>query len=244
VSHGTPIRQSYLICATPRSGSNWLCEVLRSTGNLGHPDDYFWNRPIWYRRWGVTDFPSYFHRLLHEGTTSNHVFGSKMMWDYLAELVPHLAALLGLTDACPADVLAAAFPDLHHVWLTRHDKVRQGISYYRALETKIWRSTDVATVPPLDPSFSFGAIDSLVRLVTCEDQAWQDYFQRHGITPLAVAYEDLSQAPEVVAQRILRYLGLPPPAQLPFGSWQHQRQADALSDEWVERYNALKPQAI
>jgi LPS sulfotransferase NodH len=54
----------------------------------------------------------------------------------------------------------------------------------------------------------------------------------------------LSQAPEVVAQRILRYLGLPPPAQLPFRSWQHQRQADALSDEWVERYNALKPQAI
>jgi LPS sulfotransferase NodH len=32
---------SYLICATPRSGSTLLCEALESTGVAGHPREYF-----------------------------------------------------------------------------------------------------------------------------------------------------------------------------------------------------------
>lgn len=51
--HGPAIRRSYLICATPRSGTNLLCEVLRATGIAGQPDDYFWSPPVWYERWGV-----------------------------------------------------------------------------------------------------------------------------------------------------------------------------------------------
>jgi LPS sulfotransferase NodH len=29
--------QAYLVCATPRSGSSMLCEILRETGLAGHP---------------------------------------------------------------------------------------------------------------------------------------------------------------------------------------------------------------
>src|SRR5262245_7873330 len=96
VSDASSIRLSYLICATPRSGSNFLCEVLRGTAIAGRPDDYFWNPPYWWQRWGTADFPSYFGRLLREGTTTNGVFGSKMMWDYLGDLLPRLAALFGV----------------------------------------------------------------------------------------------------------------------------------------------------
>src|SRR5919204_6001172 len=39
-SSSTPSR-SYLICATPRSGSTLLCEALKSTGVAGVPDEYF-----------------------------------------------------------------------------------------------------------------------------------------------------------------------------------------------------------
>ena len=34
-------RQSYLVCATPRTGSTLLCEMLRHTGMLGVPREYF-----------------------------------------------------------------------------------------------------------------------------------------------------------------------------------------------------------
>jgi LPS sulfotransferase NodH len=233
------IGRSYLICATPRSGSNFLCEVLRSAAVAGYPDDYFWNPPFWWQRWGVSDFPSYFWRILQEGTTPNGVFGSKMMWDYLGELVPQLAALFHVAAGEPSAVLAAAFPNLRYVWLTRRDKVRQGISYYRALETRIWRSTDGSSGPATDPPFNFLAIDRLVQLSNWEDEGWQGYFQQHRSKPLVVAYEDLAQAPEEVAQQILSHLGLPQ-AQWLDRSWQHQRQADTLTDAWVERYRALK----
>lgn len=230
---------SYLICATPRSGSNFLCEVLRGTGLAGRPDDYFWNPPFWMERWGVSDFPGYFRRILSEGTTPNAVFGSKMMWGYLADLIPKLAAIVGVEAADPFLVLHAAFPHLRYVWLTRRDKVRQGISFYRALETKIWRSTDLDDQTAVDPPFNFEAIDRLVQLSTLEDDSWREYFQRHGVEPLVVAYEELAAAPVEETAAVLAYLGLPT-ARPPKGSWQHQRQADALTDEWAERYRALK----
>src|SRR3954451_23820784 len=43
VEMGSPARPmlSYLVCATPRSGSTLLCHLLDSTGVAGHPDEYF-----------------------------------------------------------------------------------------------------------------------------------------------------------------------------------------------------------
>ena len=32
---------SYLVCATPRSGSTLLCDLLDQTGAAGHPEEYF-----------------------------------------------------------------------------------------------------------------------------------------------------------------------------------------------------------
>jgi trehalose 2-sulfotransferase len=34
-------RRSYLVCATPRSGSTLLCDLLDRTGVAGHPQEYF-----------------------------------------------------------------------------------------------------------------------------------------------------------------------------------------------------------
>jgi trehalose 2-sulfotransferase len=36
----TPVR-SYLVCATPRSGSTLVCQALKGTGVAGRPEEYF-----------------------------------------------------------------------------------------------------------------------------------------------------------------------------------------------------------
>jgi len=36
-----PPSRCYLLCATPRTGSTFLCETLRATGKLGRPEEYF-----------------------------------------------------------------------------------------------------------------------------------------------------------------------------------------------------------
>lgn len=236
-----PMHLSYLICATPRTGSNFLCELLRNVGVAGRPDDYFWNPPFWHQRWGVAGFPMYFKRILQEGTTRNGVFGVKMMWDYLDALLPQLATLSGLTDATPPQVLAAAFPNLRYLRLTRRDKVRQGISFYRALETGLWRSSDHDKIDTIEPAFDLAAIDRLVQLSIQEDQAWHEYFQRYEIQPFTIAYEDLSAAPEDVVLSILEHLGISLPVSLPpLPSAAHQKQADQLTEAWIQQYVALK----
>ena len=35
------IERAYLVCATPRSGSTLLCELLKETGVAGRPEEYF-----------------------------------------------------------------------------------------------------------------------------------------------------------------------------------------------------------
>jgi LPS sulfotransferase NodH len=226
------------VCAPPRSGSSFLCEVLSSTGVAGRPDDFFWNPPFWFADWGVADFDSFAQRLFHEGTSTNGVFGSKLMWDQLDYVAKQFATLLALGEAALPHVLGTAFPNLHYIWLSRRDKIRQGISYYRALETKIWRSTDVSNGAQVEPSFNFEAIRSLVQLCTSEDQAWNGYFRVNGIEPCTVVYEDLLESPADVARQVLSYLAVPPPASL-FSqrAWRHRRQSDATSEEWRERYD-------
>lgn len=231
------IRQSYLICATPRTGSNFLCEVLSSARVAGHPEEYFWQRSFWYQRWGVSDFASFIDGVHVHGTSPNGVFGSKLMWDQINDLVRELALMFDVSDETPARVLETAFPNLHYVWLRRTDHIRQGVSYYRALETKRWRSTDTTGVRS-EPPFNFEAIQSLVQLCEWQDACWQEFFEHHALTPLVVKSEEFAAAPEVGARHIIAHLGLEPPERLPSDTRRHQRQADTLTDEWTARYRA------
>jgi len=253
------ITRSYVISATPRTGSNFLCEVLDRTGVAGHPEEYFWQRSYWYERWGVNDFPSFIGRVLQEGTTPNGVFGSKLMWDQVKELVAELESMREIPgssptnvlevpgpsptsalrgpDSSPRRVLEATFPNLHYIWLRRSDRVRQAISYYRALETKRWRSTDTPA-DSVEPEFNFEAIHSLLQLSAWEDEGWQEFFARHAIVPLTVWYEAFAESPQLTANQIMTHLGLQTPNHVLSEGWRHQRQADALTDEWSARYLA------
>src|SRR3954462_4910517 len=103
---------SYLVCATERSGSTLLCELLGATGVAGRPEEFFeflnaTGRPRQPREYfeGVDDptlldllppllvplpRPAWAQQLgdaLERGTTGNGVFGSKMMWAYLGDFV-------------------------------------------------------------------------------------------------------------------------------------------------------------
>ena len=95
-------KRSYLVCATPRSGSTLLCEMLAGTGVAGHPREYFealrsTGRPRQPREYfaGVEDpsvlallpasvlaaveegpFEERLRAVLEDGTTPNGVFGS------------------------------------------------------------------------------------------------------------------------------------------------------------------------
>jgi LPS sulfotransferase NodH len=78
-----------------------------------------------------------------------------------------------------------------------------------------------------------------VQLSTWEDQAWRDFFERHGIEPYVLTYEDLAVSPKDAALALLQHLGIEAPDSRQW-RWEHQQQADALTEQWVQGYEAHK----
>jgi LPS sulfotransferase NodH len=69
-------------------------------------------------------------------TTPNGVLGSKMMWNDFDRLRSSLRSPTG-TDT-GLTFMRTTFPDVQFVWLRRADKVRQGVSWWRAAVTDQW----------------------------------------------------------------------------------------------------------
>lgn len=233
---------SYLICATPRSGSYLLCEALTRCGMAGRPAEYFWHghAPYWRQRWGVTDERQYLEAAIAEATTPNGVFGAKTVWAYLEYLTAMLRSLHDRPDLGTHDLLMATFPNLRYVSLTRRDKVRQAVSHWRARHTNIWMWKE--NRPPVEKPLGFDPIeiDRLLEGINAEEMAWQRYFREAGVSPLRLQYETLAAAYEDTAHQVLEYLGVPRPAGLVSGERHLKRQADAQSERWVQEYYTWK----
>src|SRR5438093_9935154 len=93
---------SYIVCATPRSGSTLLCEYLMLTGVAGYPSEWFLpqGHVLAADMFGVQatfESPGYFEELLSKASTPNGVFGVKMMWPQMQQLLA--GRLPGLTPS-------------------------------------------------------------------------------------------------------------------------------------------------
>src|SRR5579863_2403157 len=161
--------KSYLVCATPRSGSTLLCEALTNTRRAGHPAEYFEalratglpRRPQEYFEDGedsqitcilgdysqqentppqhFENYANYLAEVLEQGTTSNGVFGAKVMWGYFDDFMSNIRQIPAYREMAAPDALSAIFPDLHYIYVTRNDKVRQAVSLWKALQSQTWR---------------------------------------------------------------------------------------------------------
>src|SRR6478752_2434834 len=129
-----PVR-SYVICCVQRTGSWLLAHTLADTGYAGRPSDYFdeQERKTHTREWGLPagDLTPYIAAVREHATTPNGVLGSKLMWnDFYWHRQNSVRPSAG-TDA-GLEFMRTAFGAPQFVWLRRRDKVRQGISWWRA----------------------------------------------------------------------------------------------------------------
>ena len=75
------------------------------------------------------------------------------------------------------------------------------------------------------------------------ETAWLDLFQKLAIQPHIVVYEDLVDQYEQTAEGVLDYLGVPYQKPLAFGPRRMKRQADALTEEWVQKVLLIRRDA-
>jgi trehalose 2-sulfotransferase len=253
--HGPRVvpKSSFFICHTLRCGSTLLCDALSSTGMAGHPEEYFPERArsggawvatgaalrdpdTWRCDWTNTPFEQCLDRVLSSGTTPNGVFASKVKWFN----VPCLGELLGVprepAGLSLAEHLDGLFPQLRYVWVTRRDKVRQAVSLVKARQSTEWKAMSAQPERSDAADYNFHLVDLAVRRIVQEECSWEEYFTRAGVTPFTVVYEDLVRDYESTVRGLLDNLEIRLPREYVFPVPRLHKQADAVSEEWVERY--------
>jgi trehalose 2-sulfotransferase len=234
--HPTEPTRSYLVCGAPRSGTWLLCGLLASTGVAGRPHEYFWagTEKSARKAWDTTTFAEYVRAVLAAGTTRNGVFGAKVMWASMPDLIDRLRATNSARDR---DVLKAVFPSPCFVWVRREDTVAQAVSWSRAIQTGHWHHWD----PPatIEPRFDLAQIDALVEEIHAHDRSWRRWFADNGIDPLAVRFEELAADQDLVVRRVLATLEVELPKEAIVAA-QTVKVDDSLNDEWTKRYRSLK----
>lgn len=250
-----------LVCATQRSGSTLLCELLKGAEVAGVPDEFFEalrstglpRQPRQYfeapevedialrlpendpgRPENPGDFAGWFDYAVHRGTTSNGVFSSKMMWNYFDDFRARVKELPGMEDLTFHQALERIFPNLRVVFVRRRDKVSQAVSLWRAIQTQRWRIEDDDNSAP-ESQYDYRAIKHLVNELHRWDANWEDWFYATGRDPVRVIYEELVAARAATLGRVLDTLGIPP-RELADGKGPMRRQADDISQNWVERF--------
>jgi LPS sulfotransferase NodH len=218
-------RTCYLIAASPRSGSQLLGGLLTSTGLAGCPDEHF--NP-WHMGDATNFFPDdllygpeHIQRLIEKHTSPNGVFGTK-------------AHFLQVVNFVGLDCLERLYPTpLKYISLRRRDFIRQGISLARAVQTDSYNS-DMQSGK--DPAYNFYQIMQCIREVRVDAKGWGTYFQQRGIQPLRILYEDFVADQRGTLERIFEFLEIAIPADFQMPVSPLKRQADALTDLWVEKF--------
>jgi LPS sulfotransferase NodH len=242
---------SYLICCCERTGSTLLEAALIGTGIAGQPRSYF-NRVAHYSArmhrilGNAKDDDQYLDRVITAATTQNGVFGAKIHWTHLSNLVAKAEhserARGGSASGHVPDLLQLHIPNLHYVWLTRKNAVARAISHYRAKKTNRWQVDSRWTTDDDggegEPAFDFDEIDALVRLGISEDLQWQNFFREHNISPLELIYEEMIGDLERAVRHVLAYLGIPAD-HVTVTKSALRKQGDDRSQEWEARYRQI-----
>ncbi|HEX5617970.1 MAG TPA: Stf0 family sulfotransferase, partial [Solirubrobacteraceae bacterium] len=247
---------SYLVCATPRSGSTLLCHTLRKTGVAGHPFEFFEalpetgvpRRPIDYLA-GLDDpealaligsapapeappysdlrgYASYDEHLEKVRATGTTPNGVFGAKIMWAHL-EDLGRQLGSDDLNA--VVDEVFDKPRFVWVRRQDTVRQAVSLWRAMQTQSWRAENEPATG--EPQYSYAALRHLVELLEAHDRAW-DRFLGAKDHVLTLTYEEIASDIGDAVKRTLEHLEVAPDAAV--GALPTmRRQADQRSDEWA-----------
>ena len=251
----TKPKLSYIICINPRSGSWLLGDGLERTGIAGRPREWFSmektgaNEEFFSERWGIAppsvtgNYKEYVEKMYEAASTPNGVFSFRCHQEQFEHIPGKLRTIPEYADVPLHELPAKVFPNLRYVWLTRKDKVRQAISYYRASKSDIWRvenGKNAITPPPIE--FDARAIERFEDAFIYKDRFLHEYFTRYNIPPIMVYYEDLSERYEATLRNLMIEIGIEGAKTVNIPPQKYVKLANAQSEEWAERYAEYKVQ--
>lgn len=232
-----------IICATPRSGTTLLCDLLAETGVTGRPNSFYRAQSVTHfaNQFGVADGPDFERRyltaIIAEGRGETDLFSMRVMWPSLPEISAKLSTLFP-NETTDASRMAAAFGSPLYLSVTRKDKVAQVISRIKAEQSGLWHRAANGRVREQGgtyraPHYDRAAIHASIAETSAHEGEWRMWFAREDITPLELSYEDLSADSVGAIRRLLIALHRDPSAADQVAP-RTARLADATNAEWAE----------
>jgi trehalose 2-sulfotransferase len=221
-----PLRRSYIIASSSRSGSSHLCLSLWRTGLLGAPAEYLNSGillPILVNRLSASSHADYVVKLLARRTSRNGVFGMKAHFRHFKNFLVAYPKLL--------EVLSP----VTYVEIGRQDKIAQAVSMAKALQTNQWRSwTPEGQKSALH--YDHELIASCLKDLEQQEIDWRSWFEAYNITPFHVTYEDFIADPAAVVRDIVELLGVQDDERDQVNVPPALKQADETNQEWIDRF--------
>jgi LPS sulfotransferase NodH len=219
-----PADRGYVVCATPRSGSTYFCELLASTGQLGKPEEYF--NTVGRRKYTDPNYPQnpfvQMEIVRSRGATPNGIYGVKMM-------------PLHFRRARNRGDLFRELPNLKFLRLRRGDLLGQAISMWRAQQTGQFVASQRLRKTPV---YNLQKIRTCLGDVLAMEASWDAVMLELGLQPLAFDYEDVVRDPQAAVDQVAALMGLAalPPVNPALIRVTVQR--DHESDAWRRRFLA------
>lgn len=237
---------TFVICATPRTGSTLLCALMASTGIAGRPESWYRaeDRADYAADWGVPcdadghpDARAYLDGAIAAGQSPNGLCGLRVQAATLSDLLAELRTLLG-ADQTDRALFDAAFGSCHFVWCRRGDDVAQAVSRLKAEVSQVWHLDGTEPDRPAGrATYDPARIDAFRAEAVQGNATWADWFAAEGIRPTVFDYETFTQDPPGHVRALIAAAGLALPPGTTIAA-PNRRMADRESAEWIARYRA------
>lgn len=220
----TPAVRGYMICATPRSGSNYVSQLLASTGLLGNPREYF-NAPG-RRHYDDPNYPKdpreQLKQVLTTGRTVNGIYAVKMHYFQIAALKQVVDPFRDL-------------PHLRFIVLERRDILGQAISWSRARQTSQVRASDSTRRAA---NYNQSQIRQSLLWLMDERAKWEKTLQDLKARPLLLTYEAIMKDPHIAADRVAAFMEIDKQPRIDSALVSVTIQRDQTSEDWRARFLA------
>jgi trehalose 2-sulfotransferase len=225
--------RSYLICASPRTGSTLLSSMLMDTALAGQPFEFMHElsmREFFTRVGRPLELEEYVDFLKERRCSQNGVFGFKAQFEQLGGMFPD------------HDIQAKFIRSFDRfVVVYRRNVLAQAISCYKAMLTGVWHETAEAGLSAqgaIAEAYDAAEIAKYLAAMIDQPESWRRLLAKCGVDWLEIAYEDLSEDPVGMLNRVTEYLDIDIGALPKAPSPRLCRQSDEVSREWGERFVA------
>ena len=237
--------KSYKIWFSQRCGSSLLCQALESTGIAGKPGEHFFGiyKGTLCDHYGVDNYQDLKKALWNAGTL-NGIFAVKNSF-HQYHYYRIFNEILQLRDIHPTaeldheSIWADLFPNCKYIFLTRRNKVRLAVSWWKAIKDQVWhlKGGEEHQNPGsfYQEHYDFDALIHLLKEAVLRECAMQEYFNRYQIQPFTVVYEDFVNDYEGTIRKVIDFLEIEYDS-LEIAPPYYHKTADAGSEEWVQRF--------